>query len=57
MLFQLVIRDGWGHAGPRSEHGKARPRGPTKAYIFWYVAGIADGDGTPPGEAYGTGIR
>jgi hypothetical protein len=68
MLDQRVHRGGCTHAGPRSEHGKARPRGPTEAYTMRYVVpvrepvpgsrtGSADGDGTPLGEAYGTGIR
>src|ERR1700675_2746128 len=30
-------------ADPRNEHSKARPRGPTEAYIVRYVAGSALG--------------
>jgi hypothetical protein len=42
MLDQRVHRGGWTHAGPRSEHGKARPRGPTEAYTVRYVVPVLE---------------
>ena len=42
MGFQLIPHVLTVHyAGPRSEHGKALPPGPTEAYVPRYVAGSA----------------
>ena len=46
VLLQLFCPNLVGRrAGPRNEHSKARPPGPTEAYGFGYVAGSGQGAG------------